>query len=193
MRSQSKDTSPGSQKAAAGQKHDPSNSNPLAHYEHLPEWRKENPYILTNYRSARNSYRQSIRSLTYLHNETGNIYTHLLFLTLVLLLISCNIPQLGGLDSWFPAPRREDILAISAFLGGVVLCMSFSVTYHTFLDHSESVATCGKQLDFAGITCLIWGSLIATLYYTFSCEIELMRMYMLTVCLFISTTQASDY
>ncbi|KAI4704638.1 hypothetical protein J4E81_001708 [Alternaria sp. BMP 2799] len=181
MRDQNKKMSSVPEITAVGQKHDPSIKNPLVNYGQLPEWRQENQYIVSKYRSARNSYRQSIKSLTYLHNETGNIYTHLLFLVIVLLLTTYNLPQLGGPKQWFPSPCNGDLLALSAFLGGVVLCMSFSVTYHIVLDHSESVATAGKQLDFAGITCLIWGSLIATLYYTFTCEVELMRTYMLVV------------
>ncbi|KAI4906749.1 hypothetical protein J4E90_010208 [Alternaria incomplexa] len=179
MRDQNEKMSSAPETTAVGHKHDPSIKNPLVNYGQLPGWRQENQYIVTKYRSARNSYRQSIKSLTYLHNETGNIYTHLLFLVIVLLVTTYNLPQLGGPKQWFPSPRNGDILALSAFLGGVVLCMSFSVTYHIVLDHSESVATAGKQLDFAGITCLIWGCLIATLYYTFTCEVELMRTYML--------------
>jgi len=174
MRNQNEKMSSGPENTTVRHKHDPSITNPLVSYGQLPGWRQENQYIVTK-------YRKSIKSLTYLHNETGNIYTHLLFLVIVLLLTTYNLPQLGGPKQWFPSLRNGDLLALSAFLGGVVLCMSFSVTYHIVLDHSESVATAGKQLDFAGITCLIWGSLIATLYYTFTCEVELMRTYMLIV------------
>jgi len=37
----------------------------------LPQWMRDNPAIVTGYRRATNSYRKCMRSLLYLHNETG--------------------------------------------------------------------------------------------------------------------------
>jgi adiponectin receptor len=154
----------------------------LEPYEKLPEWRQDNPYILASYRPISNSYLQSVKSLAYLHNQTGNIYTHLLFLIPVLGLVTYSSLMLYGFETSLVSPRNDDILAFSAFFGGAAACMALSTAYHTFANHSEAVALRGKQLDFAGILCLIWGSLMPTLFYTFPCEVGLMRAYMVVVC-----------
>ncbi|KAI6797873.1 hypothetical protein KC363_g6974 [Hortaea werneckii] len=38
-----------------------------------------------------------------------------------------------------------------------------------------------KQLDYSGITCLIWGSFMPTIYYLFTCEAYHMRFYLITM------------
>lgn len=154
----------------------------LLSYEQLPQWRKDNPYILSNYRPISNSYWQCVRSLTYLHNQTGNIYSHLIVLILVSALVIYSLLFLSTHSTLMSSALPNDIMAFSTFLSGVIACMTFSATYHTFMSHSKAVALRGKQLDFAGITCLIWASMMPTLYYTFTCEVELMRQYMVLVC-----------
>ncbi|RAR13955.1 HlyIII-domain-containing protein [Stemphylium lycopersici] len=155
-----------------------SNRYGLLCYDQLPDWRKDNPYIWTQYRPISHSFRQCIASLGYLHNQTGNIYSHLLFLFPALAMsMHCSL-VLGGFRESLTSPRHHDLLAFGSFFAGAMTCMGFSSFYHTFMNHSEGVAKRGKQLDFAGITCLIWGSFMPTLYYCFTCEADLMKMYM---------------
>lgn len=47
-------------------------------YHELAPWQQDNAYITSGYRPASNSYLKSWLSLLYIHNETVNIYTHLL-------------------------------------------------------------------------------------------------------------------
>lgn len=64
----------------------PASSSSLEAYENLPWHLQDNPHIRRFYRSPGNGLRKSFRSLFSLHNETGNIYTHLLgFLVFVFL------------------------------------------------------------------------------------------------------------
>ena len=42
------------------------------------EWQRNNNYIQTGYRIGYNSTRLAFKSLFQLHNETGNVWTHLL-------------------------------------------------------------------------------------------------------------------
>ncbi|PNP54785.1 hypothetical protein FNYG_15604 [Fusarium nygamai] len=44
----------------------------------IPDWRRDNKYILTGYRPLEDDYFQVFKSLTFLHNETCNIHTHLI-------------------------------------------------------------------------------------------------------------------
>ncbi|RKF57778.1 ADIPOR-like receptor SPBC12C2.09c [Erysiphe neolycopersici] len=47
-------------------------------WEKLPAWQQDNHYIRTGYRPASASFLKSFASLGYLHNESVNIYSHLL-------------------------------------------------------------------------------------------------------------------
>jgi adiponectin receptor len=47
-------------------------------WHQLPTWQRDNKYILAGYRPSSGSCRQSLKSLRYIHNESVNIYTHLL-------------------------------------------------------------------------------------------------------------------
>lgn len=46
--------------------------------EELPTWKKDNPYVLRGYRPLTNSYVECFKGLAELHNQTVNIYSHLL-------------------------------------------------------------------------------------------------------------------
>lgn len=48
----------------------------LYKYNEIPEWQKDNHYILDGYVKETNSINACLHSLTYLHNESVNIYTH---------------------------------------------------------------------------------------------------------------------
>jgi len=50
----------------------------LLFFHELEEWRKDNHWILSGYRVSDRSYWTSFDSLFFLHNETGNVYSHLI-------------------------------------------------------------------------------------------------------------------
>ncbi|KAJ4300555.1 hypothetical protein N0V88_003233 [Collariella sp. IMI 366227] len=50
----------------------------LIHWDDLAPWRRDNPSIHSGYRPESNSFLLSLQSLFYLHNESVNIWTHLL-------------------------------------------------------------------------------------------------------------------
>lgn len=50
----------------------------LISYEELPVWHQDNPFIRKGYRPISRSTMACLRSLAFLHNETLNIYTHLI-------------------------------------------------------------------------------------------------------------------
>ncbi|KAJ2319847.1 hypothetical protein GGI00_006336, partial [Coemansia sp. RSA 2681] len=45
-------------------------------WNELPEWMRDNKFIHTGYRAPTNSFRKCFASLLHLHNESGNIITH---------------------------------------------------------------------------------------------------------------------
>lgn len=161
----------------------PASKTRLVAFKDLPAWQQDNGYILTAYRPASYSFRRSLASIFYVHNEFVNIQTHLIggliFAGYPLYLYSR--PELP------PAPLRElphpspwtsaDTLAFSCFIAGAVICLLMSATYHTISNHSPHVARVGNKLDYAGIVALITGSFVPSVYYGFYCEPYLQRLY----------------
>ncbi|KAL8855375.1 MAG: hypothetical protein Q9178_007972 [Gyalolechia marmorata] len=157
-----------------------SKGDQLLTLDQLPEWARNNPYILTGYRPISHSYRACLASWTFVHNETMNTYSHLLLVFPAASLLLRAVLVLTGKAESLTAPRMEDIVVFGVFFLGALACMGFSAVYHTLMSHSQAVADLTKQFDYMGITCLIYGSFVPTIYYTFTCETQLMQTYMLT-------------
>jgi adiponectin receptor len=149
-------------------------------WEEIEAWQQDNHYIISGYRPASNSYLRSFQSLFYLHNESVNIYTHLV--GAIIAFIS-SLVLYRVLGSRYQSATREDVYAFSCFFIGAIACLGMSATYHTISNHSHAVAKWGNQLDYAGIVCLIWGSFVPVLFYGFrKDQPELMRKYWGMVC-----------
>jgi adiponectin receptor len=143
-------------------------------WHEIDTWQQDNHYIISGYRPQSNSYLKSYQSLGYLHNETVNIYTHLL--GAIFAFIS-SIVLYRVLEPRYDTATREDVWVFSCFFLGAIACLGMSATFHTISNHSHAVAVWGNQLDYAGIVFLIWGSFIPVLYYGFQQDPELMRTY----------------
>lgn len=144
-------------------------------WDDLPAWRRDNAYILTGYRRSTASFVDCFSSLGYLHNETVNIYSHLLgaaaFLSGAAFCFAVVAPR-------YTSASSSDVLVFACFFGGAVLCLGMSATYHAVTSHSEGVARWGNKLDYTGIVFLIVGSYFPALYYGFFCAPELMTFYL---------------
>ncbi|CAO2648151.1 Nn.00g090730.m01.CDS01 [Neocucurbitaria sp. VM-36] len=143
-------------------------------WDDLPSWQQDNHYIHSGYRAPSNSFLKSWQSLAYLHNETVNIYTHLLGALLAALSAVLLFRELAPR---YETATKEDVLVFSCFFAGAVACLGMSATYHTIQNHSHEVAVWGNKLDYLGIVFLIWGSFVPVLYYAFGEEPELRRTY----------------
>jgi adiponectin receptor len=143
-------------------------------WHEIDPWQQDNHYIISGYRPASNSYSASFSSLSYLHNESVNIYTHLIG---ALLALFSSLILYQTLEPRYETATKEDVYAFSCFFAGAIACLGMSATFHTISNHSHAVAVWGNQLDYAGIVFLIWGSFVPVLYYGFQSEPELMRRY----------------
>ena len=144
-------------------------------WDDLPAWRRDNAYILSGYRRSTASFADCFSSLGYLHNETVNIYSHLLGAAAFL---SCAAFALSVVAPRYETASASDVLVFGCFFAGAVLCLGMSATYHAVLNHSEGVSRWGNKLDYSGIVFLIVGSYVPALYYGFFCEPELMTFYL---------------
>lgn len=150
-------------------------------YNDLPFWQQDNHYIQSGYRPPTNSYQKSAASLGYIHNETVNIYTHLIG---ALVALATSILLYGSIKPRYHLATSEDVLVFSCFFVGSVGCLGMSATYHLFSNHSEAINKFGNKLDYLGIILLIWGSFVPSIYYGFGSERGLVKTYW---------TMVSDY
>ncbi|KAI9010517.1 hypothetical protein CLU79DRAFT_891238 [Phycomyces nitens] len=138
----------------------------LLHYEELPEQWQNNKHIHTGYRFL-STPADCFHSLLYVHNETGNIYTHLIgfFVFFVLgvyeLFYSPLLSEVPGLDR----------VVFAIFFLAACKCLMCSTVWHT-LSAINNYETLTKMacLDYVGISVLICASIILTEYYGFYCE-----------------------
>lgn len=136
-------------------------------FEALPEWLKDNEYLLHGHRPPLPSIRACIKSMFRLHTETWNIWTHLLGMVLFLFVALCLfLFQMS--ESISSVPWYEK-LVIGAFFLGVVLCLSCSFLFHMLNCHSPHVAHLFSRLDYSGIALLVTGSSIPFYYYSYYC------------------------
>lgn len=151
-----------------------SSSPRLLHWNDLPHWQRDNHHIHTGYRPASASFSRSFSSLLYLHNESVNIYTHLLPA-----LFSLPISYLlyRTLRPRYSAATSSDVVAFACFFLGAALCLGMSAMYHTTSNHSSGVARFGNKLDYVGIVLLITGSFVPSVYYGFYRERGLQMVY----------------
>ena len=160
--------------SAAKQVEDAVARTTLLLWDDLPTWRRDNAFLTSGYRPASNSITRSLASIASVHNETVNIWSHLLG---AVFFLWGWVVLLRAVASRYASASAADVLVFSCFLGGAVLCLGMSAVYHTLSNHSETVALWGNKLDYSGIIILIVGSFIAPLYYGFFCHPVLMTFY----------------
>ena len=107
------------------------------------------------YRSGQ-SWPQCLRSILSLHNETLNIWTHLLgfFFFLTLLLWDFVSPPIPSRASW------QEFSVILIVIGCYQICMIMSAVFHTFSSHSQDAHESCLKLDLAGIAASITASFL---------------------------------
>ncbi|RPA93003.1 HlyIII-domain-containing protein [Choiromyces venosus 120613-1] len=150
-------------------------------FHELPLWMQDNHFIISGYRPQSFSLYKSFHSLTYLHNETVNIYTHLLPSLLSLLLGTYALKT--HLLPRYPTSTTPDLLSFTCFFASAGICLGLSATYHTLSNHSPRVASFGNKLDYLGIVILIMGSFIPSVHYAFYCHRKLAYIYWLMISL----------
>ncbi|CAH2276419.1 adiponectin receptor 2 [Pelobates cultripes] len=144
----------------------------------LPDWLKDNDYLLHGHRPPMPSFRACFKSIFRIHTETGNIWTHLLGCVFFLCL---GIFYMFRPNMTFVAPVQEKVVFGMFFLGAI-LCLSFSWLFHTVYCHSEGVSRVFSKLDYSGIALLIMGSFVPWLYYSFYCNPQPCFIYLIIIC-----------
>nr|XP_028567804.1 uncharacterized protein LOC114587564 isoform X4 [Podarcis muralis] len=147
-------------------------------YDVLPDWLKDNDFLLHGHRPPMPSFRACFRSIFRLHTETGNIWTHLLGFLFFLVL---GIGYMISPNMKYVAPIQERVVFGMFFLGAI-LCLCFSWLFHTVYCHSEEVSRTFSKLDYSGIALLTMGSFVPWLYYSFYCSPQPQLIYLVIIC-----------
>lgn len=149
------------------------------HWDELPQWLRDNQHIISGYRPASASFRKSFHSLTYVHNETVNIYSHLLP---SLFTAPAAYLFYRALSDRYDTASNADVAAFSCFFAGAAFCLGMSALYHTVNNHSPLVARVGNACDYVGIVGLITGSFVPSVYYGFYCMPGFQKLYWSMIC-----------
>ncbi|XP_054152425.1 progestin and adipoQ receptor-like protein 1 [Oppia nitens] len=134
----------------------------LISYEDLPDWMKDNEFIRFYYRPQLKSYELCLWSMFRVHNQTTNIWSHLLAAIIFNYIFMNQFPE-------FLITRADRIIFSSVYLGSI-LSFYGSITFHTFLCHSKRMASLVAKLDYIGISVHIYGNAIGLSYFTFYCD-----------------------
>lgn len=159
----------------------------LLSFDEMPEWfrRESNQWILHGYRPISCSAHTSLYSWSYIHNESVNIYSHLIP-AVFFLLGEWYIQQY--LASRYSGFTGTDFIAFSIFILTAVACLSLSATYHTLLNHSHHVERLCLRLDMLGVVIFILGDLVLGIYIIFWCETRPRNIYWFMVSQSLITT-----
>ena len=152
----------------------PEQKGSLKAWDEIPSWQQDNEFILSGYRPATGSFKRCFESLGYAHNETVNIYSHIIGAAIFL---TAPIYTYRAFYLRYPLATQADIFAFSTFFYGVSVCFVLSATYHIISNHSPKVQKFGNQMDYLGIVILMWGSTIPSIYYGFHCDPRLQKIY----------------
>jgi len=140
----------------------------------LHECYQYNPYILGGYRNSL-TFKECIKSTLSLHNETGNIWTHLISLIIFLQFFSETISMIYGSRNY-----EQEFIPLTIILVYYVtaqLCFLGSSVYHIFFCHSPEVMTQVLRFDYAGIFMIMFGSFLPPVYFLFSCHSQIQILY----------------
>lgn len=145
----------------------------------VPGWAMDNEYIHHGYRQISKSFTKSFQSCFYIHNETGNIYSHFLAAVWMVVLPVALYPFA---KEHYPQIKAVDKIIFGLFFLGGFLCYSFSMMYHVFTNHSRGVHDLFLRLDLFGITLVTAGCFPPGVWYTFPCADTRAKLLWISVC-----------
>ena len=122
-------------------------------WHQIPEWQRDNHYILSGYRPVSGSFKKSFASLIHQHNESFNAWSHLLG-AVTFAVIGVRILGRSLITADHDDVLKEDVYLFACFFLGAVGCLGMSGVYHTLSNCSKEVAAFGNKLDYLGWWCL---------------------------------------
>jgi len=140
--------------------------------DNMPPWMNSNEYILTGYRPISRSCCYYTKSIFKLHNETINIWTHMLgAFTFIGILSYLNSDKNLGLYT-------GQAIIMNLYVISCILTYLFSGIMHTYYPINEKYCKRLQSLDYVGIGLQIFTTMQVFIYYCFYCQSQLQLIYM---------------
>ncbi|KAF8510560.1 HlyIII-domain-containing protein [Hysterangium stoloniferum] len=156
-------------------------------FQDLPHRYQNNEHVLSGYRFIPlYQWPLLLLSIFRLHNETANIWTHLIPLTLALMSLSSPVAAI------FKFAQTGDDLPIDiaerTFSLFAMICLASSCVWHVMAGCAHTKATdTAARIDYVGIGWLISASIGSVVYYGFGCRPTTAAFYLIiTFCLGIA-------
>ena len=133
----------------------------IFHFDDMEVWLQDNQYIRTGYRICA-SYTESWMSMTYWHNETLNIWTHLVSGVIFVGMI---------FNIWinWQEPMMDKVV-FTIYCICAIKCFFMSSLFHLHSHQPYKTFRLFSCLDYAGISIMIMGSCILLTYYVYYCD-----------------------
>ena len=131
-------------------------------YIQLPGWYQDIKFIHSGSRAVTGSISLCLASWAYLHNETGNVFSHhipALFSTL------CEALLFVSFYDSYPCVTTSHQLIFAFFLFTIALCLRKSSIYHALLEHSSRLSYLWLFFDYISILVLTLGDFILASTY----------------------------
>ncbi|KAI0203571.1 hemolysin-III protein [Astrocystis sublimbata] len=144
-------------------------------WQQISEWQFDNKYILSGYRPEKPDYLEILKSLTFLHNETCNVYTHLIGALILPLVAGSFLRYLG--EPQFLNVSSMDYTMFGTYFWCAEICLVLSALYHLMQPHSHDVEQFWHGMDLLGIVIVTVGTFSSGIYYVFFCEAILQKLH----------------
>ncbi|CAM6036872.1 unnamed protein product [Sphagnum compactum] len=181
----------------------------LSEFHSLPDYIRDNEYILRHYRSDW-PIPESLLSIFSIHNETLNIWTHLIGFLLFAALTIDTVRDVPRLEQLFEKASRlvslyiyiyiahqssqqevDEVVPILTqrvtrwpffvFMGGSMFCLLSSSICHLLSCHSSYLTYWLLRLDYTGIGIMIATSFFPPVYYVFLCQPVWRQFYLTSI------------
>lgn len=150
-------------------------------WQEISEWHFDNKYIVGGYRREKADYLKILASLTFLHNETCNIYTHLIGAILLPPIAAIFLRYLGRPQ--FLNVSTMDYAVFGIYFWSAEICLILSTLYHLMLSHSHHIERFWQGMDLLGIVIVTVGTFFSGIYYVIFCEASLQKLHWAIVSL----------
>lgn len=147
----------------------------IASKDDIPEWLRDNDYIVNGHPMPTYSYRRSFRLWRFLHMETVNIWTHLLG-SAMFVTIGVTFYRYTSASRGLPW-SIGDLFTFGISIFAATVCFGLSATFHTLRSHSYKVHHFWGKMDILGICVLALGGGMSMTFYAFYCSPATQRAY----------------
>jgi len=150
----------------------------------VPEFQQV-PFVLSGYRGASSSLFERVRLVFGVHNQTGNIWTHLLgsaYFAFYGVQLYADYSSLDGLRDFEP-------ISVLILVAASFFCLASSTSYHICCFSKKCIFECTYKMDLSGIVVLIGTSYFTGIVLGYRCRPGLRLFYLLyTLAVLVALT-----